>query len=83
MRYLLLPFTPRYILLTIALLGYSALAGVAALDPETLPALGLPLQFLRFAAYSAFRDLVQTRHAILRNYPIAAHIRFILRAYQA
>jgi hypothetical protein len=43
MRYLLLPFTPRYILLTISLLGTLALAAVAALDPETLPALSLPL----------------------------------------
>ena len=27
---------------------------------------------------SAAHDLVQTRHAILRNYPISAHLRFIL-----
>jgi len=38
MRYLLQPFTPRYILLTIALLWTLALAGIAVLDPETLPA---------------------------------------------
>ena len=25
-----------------------------------------------------FHDLTQTRHAILRNYPIAAHLRFLL-----
>ncbi len=54
MRYLLLPFTPRYILLTIALLGTLALAGVAALDPETLPALSLPWQFLAVCSFSAF-----------------------------
>jgi len=45
-----LPFTPRYILLTIAL-GLLALVGL--------------------------RDLSQTKHAILRNYPIAAHLRFL------
>jgi hypothetical protein len=42
MRYLLLPFTPRYILLTNALLGTLALAAVTALDPETLAALSPP-----------------------------------------
>ncbi len=78
MRYLLLPFTPRYILLTIALLGTLALAGVAALDPETLPVLSLPLAILGGLLLLGICDLIQTRHAILRNYPIAAHIRFIL-----
>jgi hypothetical protein len=78
MRYLLLPFTPRYILLTISLLGTLALAAVAALDPETLPALSLPLAVLGGLVVLGICDLIQTRHAILRNYPIAAHIRFIL-----
>jgi len=76
MRYLLLPFTPRYILLTIALLGTLALAAIAALDPETLPVRSLPLAIL--GGLLGICDLIQTRHAILRNYPIAAHIRFIL-----
>ena len=78
MRYLLLPFTPRYILLTIALLGTLALAAIAALDPETLPALALPLAVFGALVMLGICDLIQTRHAILRNYPIAAHIRFIL-----
>jgi hypothetical protein len=72
MRYLLLPFTPRYILLTIALLGTLALAAIAALDPETLPALSLPLAILGGLLLLGICDLIQTRHAILRNYPIAA-----------
>jgi glutamate synthase domain-containing protein 2 len=71
--YLLLPFTPRYILLTISLH-----AAVAALDPETLPALSLPLAVVGGLVVLGICDLIQTRHAILRNYPIAAHIRFIL-----
>jgi hypothetical protein len=70
MRYLLLPFTPRYILLTIALLGTLALVAIAALDPETLPALSLPI--LGGLLLLGICDLIQTRHAILRNYPIAA-----------
>ena len=54
MRYLLLPFTPRYILLTIALLGTLALTTVAVLDPETLPALGLRSRFSAPWFFSAF-----------------------------
>jgi hypothetical protein len=77
MRYLLLP-SPRYILLTIALLGTLALAAIAARDPETLPALALPLAVFGALVLLGICDLIQTRHAILRNYPIAAHIRFIL-----
>jgi glutamate synthase domain-containing protein 2 len=73
---LLLAFSPRFVCLTLAwlltllcgvllLAGFSAwwLAGVALFG-------GLGLLGLR--------DLYNPRHAILRNYPIAAHLRFIL-----
>jgi glutamate synthase domain-containing protein 2 len=38
--------------------------------------------FVGFAALTALglRDLFQTRHAVLRNYPIAAHLRFMLES---
>jgi glutamate synthase domain-containing protein 2 len=78
MRALLLPFSPRYFLLTIALLGTGAF-GVALLRaPENLPYYLLPLAFFGAFAFIGLRDLTQRRHAILRNYPIAAHLRFIL-----
>ncbi len=73
-----LAFTPRYIALTIAAAASLVfLAGLAA-NPGAwawwLPGLGL------FGGLTALgvRDITQTRHAILRNYPIAAHLRFIL-----
>ncbi len=73
-----LAFTPRYIALTVAAAASLAfLAGLAA-NPGAwawwLPGLGL------FGGLTALgvRDITQTRHAILRNYPIAAHLRFIL-----
>jgi glutamate synthase domain-containing protein 2 len=78
MRFLLLPFSPRYILLTIALAGTAAFAALAWNDPATLPYVLLPLAFFGFFAVVGLRDLVQRKHAILRNYPIAAHLRFIL-----
>jgi glutamate synthase domain-containing protein 2 len=78
MRYLLLPFTPRYILFTIAILATIALAAVARLYPFTLPEIFLPIAFFGAFVLLGICDLIQTRHAILRNYPVAAHIRFLL-----
>ena len=83
MRYLLLPFTPRYILLTIALLGTLALAAIAALDPETLPVLSLPLAILGGLLLLGICDLLQTRHAILRQLSDRGSYPLHPRAYQA
>ena len=78
MRALLLPFRPRYILLTIALAGTAAFAAAAWRNPDSLPHYLLPIAFFGAFAVLGLRDLMQRRHAILRNYPIAAHLRFIL-----
>ena len=82
MRYLLLPFTPRYILFTIAILRTFALAAIGLRHPGALPALALPLAVFGALVLLGICDLMQTRHAILRNYPIAAHPLYS-RAYQA
>ena len=50
MRYLLLPFTPRYILLTIALLGTLALAAIGGVIPKRSPL--LPCRLLLSALWS-------------------------------
>lgn len=78
MRLLLLPFTPRFIVLTLAVLATALFAGLLAAHPDEPWLIGLPLAL--FAALTAlgFRDLVQPRHAVLRNYPISAHLRFLL-----
>src|SRR5262249_7251862 len=57
-----------------SLLWTLALAGIAVLDPESLPA---ALRFRRRRPSRHSRTCTD-RHAILRNYPIAADIRFIL-----
>ena len=73
-----LAFTPRYIALTIAAAASLVFLAGLATNPGAwawwLPGLGL------FGGLTALgvRDITQTRHAILRNYPIAAHLRFIL-----
>jgi glutamate synthase domain-containing protein 2 len=77
MQGLLLPFSPRYILLTLALTGTVAFA-VAVMELPEEHALLVPLVIFACFLALGIRDLMQTRHAILRNYPIAAHLRFIL-----
>ena len=67
---------------------YLPLTGAAILAVSSLvmamfwPGAAIPLEivFLIAAILVAIgiHDLTQTRHAILRNYPIAAHLRFML-----
>jgi glutamate synthase domain-containing protein 2 len=77
MRSLPLPFQPRFIVYTAVLLITAALLAEFLIGYTSLFVL-IPL--VLFAALSVIGtiDLFQTRHAVLRNYPIAAHIRFIL-----
>ncbi len=78
MRALALAFSPRFIALTVSSLFAVAFAvGLASVSGANVPfGLGLAL----FGALTALgvHDLVQRRHAVLRNYPISAHLRFLL-----
>lgn len=73
-----LAFTPRYITLTLAALGSLLCLMVIAAMPSVwgwwLPALALCGGLTALG----IRDITQTRHAVLRNYPISAHLRFLL-----
>jgi glutamate synthase domain-containing protein 2 len=71
-------FKPRYTALTLVTLASALfLAIVVAMGRfEWWSALGLAL--FGGLASLGWRDLTQDRHAILRNYPIVAHMRFIL-----
>lgn len=80
MRLLVLLFTPRYILLSLALAGTCVLGIVAWRSPDAGAVVMLPLAVLAALALLGIRDLVQQKHAILRNYPISAHIRFLLES---
>jgi len=75
---LLLPFVPRYLALTLALV-LALLFAVLGLTMQGLgTAFGLLAAIALVFAMVGVHDLVQTRHAILRNYPITAHLRFLL-----
>jgi glutamate synthase domain-containing protein 2 len=78
MQVLVLPFTARFIVLTFCIAATIACVGIAMAQSAWLAPLAAPI--LVFGALSALgiRDLFQTRHAVLRNYPISAHLRFIL-----
>ena len=78
MRHLLLPLEPRFLPLTLAAVSTLVLAIMAWLLPGAFAWLAIPLAVMGgFTALGA-RDLVQKRHAVLRNYPITAHLRFLL-----
>jgi glutamate synthase domain-containing protein 2 len=72
----LMAFTPRYITLTACALGI-VLFAVWAIDDEDPPFLiGLAV-ICAMLTLVGVRDLFQSPHAILRNYPVAGHLRFI------
>src|SRR5882672_2312034 len=78
MHPLLLPFTPRFIVLTLCVAATALLGGLLYLHPSTLYGAAIPLALFGGLSALGVRDLFQTRHAVLRNYPIAAHLRFLL-----
>ncbi len=77
MALVLLPFSRRFLTLTFVTLVTAILLVALLTEPFSLwvALLLVPFAFLTIVG---IRDLIQTKHAVLRNYPIAAHIRFIL-----
>ncbi|ATQ67391.1 MULTISPECIES: FMN-binding glutamate synthase family protein [Methylosinus] len=75
-RLLLLPFTPRLVVLTLCVIGFFGCA-VAARGEWGSPWFAPMLAFGGSCALG-LRDLLQTEHAILRGYPISGHLRFLL-----
>src|SRR5262249_10213903 len=78
MRNLLLPFTPRFIVYTASIGVTVRLAAIVLRRRTLVPHLSVPLALFAGLTLLGTIDLIQTRHAILRNYPISAHLRFIL-----
>jgi glutamate synthase domain-containing protein 2 len=79
MSTLALPFSPRFITLTLAALCTLIFGLAWATDPWAIDwaiLFGISL----FLTGVGVIDLIQKSHAILRNYPIAAHLRFIFEA---
>ncbi|MBB5049027.1 glutamate synthase domain-containing protein 2 [Rhodopseudomonas rhenobacensis] len=75
---LLLPFSPRFIALTICAAATLVLLGIGIADPKVFDLVLVPLLLFGALTLLGIRDLIQRSHAVLRNYPISAHLRFLL-----
>ncbi|NPV20396.1 FMN-binding glutamate synthase family protein [Bradyrhizobium aeschynomenes] len=75
---LLLPFSPRFIVLTICATATALLLILGVYDREIFDLILIPLLIFGALTLLGVRDLMQKSHAVLRNYPIAAHLRFLL-----
>jgi glutamate synthase domain-containing protein 2 len=73
-------FSPRFIVLTLAILLTAVFLALIATGAAPGPNGFFWVGAVLFGALSLLgvRDLAQTRHAVLRNYPISAHLRFLL-----
>src|SRR5690349_18748402 len=79
MSTLFLMFELRLVPFVLSILLSAILAVALALHPTFVWLwIGFGIAFFFFAV--GVHDLVQTHHSVLRNYPIAAHLRFILEA---
>ena len=78
MPHLRVLFEIRYAPLTAAIFLGLVFAALALVFPDWRGIFTLLAVAMAALVAVGFHDLTQTRHAILRNYPIAAHLRFLL-----
>jgi hypothetical protein len=78
-----LAFTPRCIVYTLSILLTAALLLTFLAYPPAIDLAAVPLALFAGFMVLGTRDLIQMRHAMLRNYPILAHLRFLLKQIRA
>src|SRR5258706_6775252 len=78
MRTVRLAFTPRFVVYTLSILITAALLLTVLAYPSVFGLAVVPLAVFAGLTILGTHDLIQTRHAVLRNYPISAHLRFLL-----
>src|SRR5215813_2296008 len=78
METLLLPFSPRFIVLTICAVVTALLIVFGLADRKVFDLVLIPTVIFGGLTLLGIRDLMQKNHAVLRNYPISAHMRFLL-----
>jgi glutamate synthase domain-containing protein 2 len=71
-------FAPRFAIYTVSLAASIGLILLALAQPQLLPVLAVFIAVFVGLSLLGTVDLLQTKHAVLRNYPISAHLRFIL-----
>lgn len=76
MRFLLFPFQIRNWALTLSVALALIFVGLSLAAPAYVLWFLIPAGFFAVLALVGLRDMAQSRHSILRNYPILAHLRF-------
>ena len=80
MQLLMMPFTPRYFILTACAILTLVLFAISLESLKAFEIAIIPLLVFGALTLLGIRDLMQKRHAVLRNYPISAHLRFLLES---
>src|SRR5262245_2034149 len=80
MRRLLVPFTLRFIVYTASIAATVVFVALALAQSHLVPYLLVFIGIFGTLSVLGTVDLLQSRHAVLRNYPISAHLRFLLEA---
>src|SRR5258705_13965705 len=80
MQTLMIPFTPRYFILTTCAILTVVFFVIGYESIKALEVAIIPLVIFGALTLLGIRDLTQKRHAVLRNYPISAHMRFLLES---
>ena len=70
METLLLPFSPRFIILTICSVATVLLLGIGIVDHKVFKLVLIPVLVFGALTLLGVHDLIQKGHAVLRNYPI-------------
>lgn len=78
MQTLMLAFSPRFIVLTLCIIVTVLLTAGAIHDPRHIWLFAIPGAVFGALSVLGIHDVLQKSHAVLRNYPISAHIRFLL-----
>ena len=73
-----LAFSPRFIALTVVMVATAGFAGAVAATKARRPELVAGLALFGLLSALGLRDLFQTSHAVLRNYPLVGRLRFLL-----
>src|SRR5687768_8665054 len=80
MQTLMIPFTPRYFILTACAILTVVMFLISLESLKAFEIAIIPLLLFGALTLLGIRDLTQKRHAVLRNYPISAHMRFLLES---
>lgn len=78
MRLIRLIFAPRYSVLLLSVLFFVWILFILSIYPQRSHLLAIPLVIFGGLTTLGLGDLIQKRHSLLRNYPILAHLRFLI-----